>query len=84
MIEWLTALTFWHWWLAAGALAIVDVFWPAARLRFVAIGAALAGFALLLQPGVWWAWQWLLFVIITAAGVCYSVYRHYRQTIGKS
>lgn len=72
MMEWLEILTFWHWWLAAIALALLDVLWPPARLRFAAIGAALAGFSLLLQPAWWWGWQWLLFVAATCLGIGYS------------
>ena len=72
MAEWLQAVDFWHWWVLAIVLIVLEVFSPAAFLLWLGFSAAIVGVFVLLQPGMFWEWQIVLFalfsVISTVAG----------------
>jgi len=62
-------LTWWTWWIAALALAILEVFAPGAVFLWLGVAAALVGFLLLALPGLDWHWQLVAFATLSVVSV---------------
>ena len=62
-------LTWWSWWIAALALAILEVFAPGAVFLWLGVAAGLVGLVLLVLPGLDWHWQLVLFAVLAVASV---------------
>ena len=56
-------LLYWHWWLFAIALIILEVFSAGAFFIWMGGAATLTGFILLLMPEISWEIQFILFAI---------------------
>lgn len=65
MTEWLQSLSFWHWWIVAVVLLLIEVMAPSTLLLWPALSAALVGLLLLLMPNLDWHSQWLIFAVAT-------------------
>jgi membrane protein implicated in regulation of membrane protease activity len=61
-----SSLNYWHWWILAGFLLLLEL--PAPGVVFLWLGLAAAnGFVALAVPGLAWEAQFLLFLILGAA-----------------
>ena len=69
----LQGFDYWTWWVLALLFAIGELFVPGAILLWLAVAAAIVGFAVLLWPLVGgdlsWQVQWMLFAGLSVAGV---------------
>ena len=59
----------WHWWVAAAALTVVEVFAPGVLFIWLAIGAAVVGAVLLAVPTLAIELQVLLFGVLSVVAV---------------
>jgi membrane protein implicated in regulation of membrane protease activity len=62
-------LLYWHWWLFAIALIIVEVFSAGAFFIWMGVAAILTGFVLLVMPEISWQTQFILFAITSIAAI---------------
>jgi membrane protein implicated in regulation of membrane protease activity len=76
MIEELTHLQWWHWWIAAAVLGAVETVLPGAVVIWFAAGAAVVGALLLLMP-VPWQLQLVLFGVLSL--VALFLWRRYHN-----
>ncbi|MEX1200956.1 MAG: NfeD family protein [Methylophaga sp.] len=70
-------IDFWHWWILAVALIIVEILLPSFFALWLAIAAALTGLLLLIFPALGWEWQLLLFALFSVVSIV--AWRHYYQ-----
>jgi hypothetical protein len=62
-------IEFWHWWIAAIVLVVVEVFAPGTVALWMAVSAAVVGLLLLAIPEVTWQTQFLVFATLSVATV---------------
>jgi len=62
-------LLYWHWWLFAIALIIVEVFSAGAFFIWMGVAAILTGFVLLVMPEMSWQIQFILFSILSIVAI---------------
>jgi hypothetical protein len=60
-------IVFWYWWVLAAILLVFEMLLPGVVFLFLAIGAAAAGFALLVIADLALEMQLVLFAVITVA-----------------
>lgn len=70
-------IDFWHWWILAVALIIVEILLPSFFALWLAIAAALTGLLLLMLPGLGWEWQLLVFAMLSIVSIV--AWRRYYQ-----
>ncbi len=63
------AIDFWHWWILAVALVIIEILAPTFFALWMAIAAFLTGMALLLVPEMQWQYQVLLFAVMSVLSI---------------
>ncbi len=62
-------IEFWHWWVAAVVLIVVEVFAPGTVALWMAVSAAVVGLLLLAVPDLTWQTQILIFAVLSVAAV---------------
>lgn len=62
-------IDFWHWWILAVALVIIEILLPSFFALWLAIAAALTGLVLLLFPALGWEWQLLIFALFAVVSM---------------
>ncbi|CAK0771258.1 inner membrane protein [Gammaproteobacteria bacterium] len=60
---------FWHWWVIALVMLIVEILAPAIFFVWLAIAAAVVGFAVMVWPGIGWESQLLGFSLLSLVSV---------------
>jgi len=75
-VEWINHIVFWHWWILAGMLLILELASPMFIFLWLSFSAAAVGFLLLVFPGIPVVAQLLLFAILSVATVL--AWRKYR------
>ncbi len=60
-------VVFWYWWALAAVLLVFEMLLPGVVFLFLAIGAAAAGFALLVMSGLSLELQLVLFAVVAVA-----------------
>lgn len=70
-------IDFWHWWILAVALIIIEILLPTFFALWLAIAAALTGLLLLIFPALGWEWQLLLFALFSVVSIV--AWRRYYQ-----
>lgn len=65
----LEQLDFWHWFIIAVGLMILELFVPGAFFLWMGIAAAIVGALLWLIPGISWEFQFLIFAVISVASI---------------
>jgi inner membrane protein len=60
-------IVFWYWWALAAVLLVFEMTLPGVVFLFLAIGAAAAGFVLLVVPDISLEFQLLVFAVFAAA-----------------
>ena len=71
-------VVFWHWWILAGVLLILELTSPMFFFLWVGIAAAAVGFLMLLIPGLSLETQLVLFGIMSIVAVV--AWRKYRES----
>ena len=72
------SITFWHWWILAAALIILEVFAPGAFFLWLGIAAGVVGGLIYLAPALGWEYQVLVFSVLSVASIL--VWRKYFRT----
>jgi membrane protein implicated in regulation of membrane protease activity len=58
-------ILFWHWWIAAAVLFVLELVSPGVLFLWLGVGAVAAGFAALIDPGLGWRFESMIFAIIS-------------------
>ena len=77
-MEWLKQIVFWHWWILAGVLLILELTSPVYVFLWLGFAAAAVGFLLLAFPSIPVEVQLVLFGILSVVAVL--AWRRYRET----
>jgi membrane protein implicated in regulation of membrane protease activity len=78
MMVWLEHIVFWHWWILAGLLLILELTAPAFFFLWLGIAAASVGLILLVFPSIGVEIQLVLFAITSIVSVL--AWRKYRES----
>ena len=76
-MEWLNNVVFWHWWILAGVLLILELTSPVFFFLWLGFAAAAVGFILLLIPGLGLEIQLVMFGVLSVVAVV--AWRRYRE-----
>jgi len=74
---WLTHIVFWHWWILAGMLLILELSSPIFFFLWLGFSAAAVGFLLLVFPSISIEVQLVLFGLLSVVAVL--AWRKYRE-----
>lgn len=77
MNGWLDPIVFWHWWILAGVLLILELTLPAFFFLWLGMAAGATGLVVLLIPGLALEFQLLIFAISSVLAVW--GWRRYRE-----
>ncbi|HMS44654.1 MAG TPA: NfeD family protein [Alphaproteobacteria bacterium] len=69
MIEFLQHLQFWHWWIFAFVLAIMEIIVPGAFFIWFGAASLVIGVVLLLVPFLTWEWQLVIWGVLGLVAV---------------
>ncbi len=75
---WLDHILFWHWWILAGVLLILELTTPVFVFLWLGFAAAAVGFLLLVFPGLGVEAQLVSFGVLSVVAVI--AWRRYRET----
>ncbi|MBL0338188.1 MAG: NfeD family protein [Rhodospirillaceae bacterium] len=64
MIEFFKHLEFWHWWIFAFVLAILEIIVPGAFFIWFGLSSLVTGVVLLTIPSLGWEWQFVFWVVL--------------------
>lgn len=78
MSDWLQHIVFWHWWILAGLLLILELTAPAFFFLWLGIAAAAVGMILLVFPGLTLETQLVLFGVASMAAI--FMWKKYRES----
>lgn len=67
--ELLNNLEFWHWWVLAVVLIVLEMFAPSTVLLWPGIAAAIVGIVLLVSPELGWQVQVLVFAVLSVVSL---------------
>jgi inner membrane protein len=73
----LEQLTYWHWFILAAILIILEMFAPGAFLLWIGIAASVVGAVLYFVPGMSWEFQFILFSLAAVGSIL--AWRGYRS-----
>ncbi|MBT8062053.1 MAG: NfeD family protein [Xanthomonadales bacterium] len=76
-MEWLESLVFWHWWILAGVLLIIELTAPVFFFLWLGMAAAATGLLMLVFPGMAVEVQLVLFAVLSIVAVI--AWRRYRE-----
>ena len=76
-MEWLKDIVFWHWWILAGVLLILELTSPVFFFLWLGFAAAAVGFLLLVFPSIPMEVQLVLFGVLSVVAVL--AWRRYRE-----
>ena len=74
LVEAFSQVQFWHWWILAAALVIIEVITPGFFLLWIGIAAGITGAIVLLVPSLGWEVQVLIFGPLAVAAVVAARY----------
>ena len=77
-MSWLGNVVFWHWWILAGVLLIVELSAGVFYFLWMAIAAAVVGLLLLVFSNIPLELQLVLFAVLSIAATV--IWRRYRET----
>jgi len=63
------AISYWHWWILAVALVILEVFAPGAFFLWLGIAAGVVGALVYLMPSLGWEYQVLAFSLLSVISI---------------
>ena len=73
----LQQLTYWHWFILAAILIILEVFAPGAFMLWIGIAAGVVGTVLYFVPAMTWEYQFILFSLAAVGSIV--AWRSYRN-----
>ncbi|MFP5506065.1 MAG: NfeD family protein [Gammaproteobacteria bacterium] len=73
----LEQLTYWHWFILAAILILLEIFAPGAFLLWIGIAAGVVGALLFFAPGMGWEAQFILFSLASVGSIV--AWRAYRN-----
>jgi len=79
-ISWFDHIMFWHWWILAGVLMVLELTWSAFFFLWIGFAAAAVGFLLLVFPSIPVQVQLILFAALSLVAVL--AWRRYRSDRG--
>jgi membrane protein implicated in regulation of membrane protease activity len=65
----MTDIVFWHWWVIAIVLVILEAFVSGTFLLWMGVSAAVVGLVLVIAPGMSWEYQVLLFAVLSIVSI---------------
>ncbi len=68
-MDWLMALSFWHWWILGLLLLVIEMLAPGVFFMWIGIAAGAVGLVSWLAPGIGWEWQFLLFAVFSVSSI---------------
>lgn len=71
-------IDYWHWWILAGILLILEISAPSFFFLWLAIAAAITGFVLLAMPDLGWQYQFLTFSGLAIVSI--AAFRRYQRS----
>jgi membrane protein implicated in regulation of membrane protease activity len=74
----LSAIDYWHWWIVAGILLILEISAPSFFFLWLAIAAAVTGLVLLAIPDLGWQYQFLTFSGLSVISI--AAFRRYQRS----
>jgi membrane protein implicated in regulation of membrane protease activity len=77
-MEWLRHIDFWHWWILAGVLLLLELSAPTYFFLWLGIAAAAVGFLVLVFPAMTVEVQFVAFGVLSIFAVL--AWRRYRET----
>ncbi len=82
MSDYFSTLLFWHWWVVALLLVIVEMVAPGFFLLWIGLAAGVTGLVLFIVPSMGWEVQFVLFGVLALASVTGARYYVRRNPIG--
>ena len=76
MEEWLGRVDYWHWWILAGVMLLIEVMAPSFYFLWLALAAAAVGFVMLLIPDLDWQYQIIIFSGLSVISI--ALFRRYQ------
>ena len=70
-------IDYWHWWILAGVLLIIEVAAPSFYFLWLSVAAGITGLALLAVPELGWEYQILLFSGLSILSL--TVFKRYQR-----
>jgi hypothetical protein len=71
------SIDYWHWWILAGVLLIIEIAAPSFFFLWLSIAAGITGLALLAVPDLGWEYQILLFSGLSIISL--TVFKRYQR-----
>ena len=71
-------IDYWHWWILAGILLILEISAPSFFFLWLAIAAIITGFVLLAMPDLGWQYQFLTFSGLAIVSI--AAFRRYQRS----
>lgn len=65
----MTEMLYWHWWVLALSLLLLEIFVSGTFFLWMAIAAGLVGLAMLAIPTISWELQWFLFALLSLTSI---------------
>jgi membrane protein implicated in regulation of membrane protease activity len=62
-------VVFWHWWVIAVVLIIIEAFVAGTFFLWMGVSAAVVGFVLLIAPAMGWEYQVMLFAVFSVVSI---------------
>jgi hypothetical protein len=81
MSDYFSTLLFWHWWVLALLLVIVEMLAPGFFLLWIGGAAAVTGLVIFIIPGTPWQAQFVIFGVLAVASVVAAKYYVRRNPI---
>jgi len=75
-------IIFWHWWIIAIVLVILEAFVSGTFLLWMGMSAAVVGAVLLIAPGMGWEYQVLLFAVFSVVSIALWLVRLKKHPTG--
>ncbi len=68
---------YWHWWILAGILLLIEVLAPSFFFLWLSIAAAITGLILLAVPEIGWQYQLMIFSGLSVVSI--ALFRRYQR-----
>jgi hypothetical protein len=68
-MAWAQSIDFWHWWVLAVVLVILEIISPAAFFLWIGAAAVLVGGLIFVFPGIGWEMQLTAFAVLSVLAV---------------
>lgn len=73
----LAQVDYWHWWIFAGVLLLIEVVAPSFFFLWLAVAAAITGLVMLFAPALGWQYQLMIFSGLSVVSI--ALFRRYQR-----